>query len=75
MSLGPRLKKFLRFGLTGVGATTAISAIMSIVSVYKLVEPSDEQTVGLTPGDFVGFYAVLLAGGLGLMFLGLRRWK
>ncbi len=75
MSLAPRLKKFLRFALTGVGATTAISAVMGIVSAYQLVEPSDEQTVGITPGDFVGFYAVLLFGGLVMMFFGQRRWK
>jgi hypothetical protein len=70
----PLLKKLLRFALIGGGASAVISAIVGTISAYKLIEPSDEQAVGITPGDFVGFYAVMLLGGLAMIFFGLR-WK
>jgi hypothetical protein len=66
------LKKFLRFALVGGGASAVISAIVGVISAYRLIEPSDEQAVGITPGDFVGFYAVMLLGGAAMIFFGLR---
>jgi hypothetical protein len=66
------LKKFLRFALVGGGASAVISAIVGVISAYQLIEPSDEQAVGITPGDFVGFYAVMLLAGAGMIFFGLR---
>lgn len=66
------MKKFLRFALVGGGASAVISAIVGVISAYRLIEPSDEQAVGITPGDFVGFYAVMLLGGAAMIFFGLR---
>ena len=72
MSDEPWTKRFLRFALIGAGASAVISAIVGIVSAYQLIEPSDEQAVGITPGDFVGFYALMILGGLAMIFVGLK---
>ena len=61
--------------LVGSGATMVVSAIVGVVSAYMLIEPSDEQAVGITPGDFVGYYAVMILIGAGMIFFGLRKKK
>jgi hypothetical protein len=70
-----KLRKILRFGLIGSGAMMIVSAVTGIYSAYALIEPSDKEAVGLTPGDFVGFYAVMLLLGAGLVVIGLRFKK
>ena len=75
MKIDPRLEKFLRFGLIGCGAMSVVSAIVGIIGAYQLIEPSDEQSVGVTPFDFAGFYLVMLLGGLGMIWFGLRQRK
>lgn len=77
MSMDPWLKKILCYGLIGCGGSSVVSAVVGIISAYTLIEPSDEQAVGITPGDFVGFYVVLLLGGIAMIWFGLwlRRRK
>jgi fructose-1,6-bisphosphatase/inositol monophosphatase family enzyme len=70
-----KLRKFIRVALIGSGAMMVVSAATGIYSAYALLEPSDKEAVGLTPGDFVGFYAVMAAIGGGLVFFGLRKKK
>ena len=69
------MKKFLRFALIGGGASAVISAVIGIISAFKLIEPSDEQAVGITPWDFVGFYALMILVGAAMIFFGLRMRK
>jgi hypothetical protein len=71
----PWTKKLLRFALIGAGASAVVSAVVGVISAYQLIEPSDEQAVGITPGDFVGFYAVMVLIGLAMIFFGLRLRK
>ena len=66
------MKKFLRFALIGGGASAVISAVIGVISAYELIEPSDQQAVGIAPSDFVGFYVVMLLFGAGMIFFGLR---
>ncbi|MBI5771316.1 MAG: hypothetical protein HZA93_26310 [Verrucomicrobia bacterium] len=61
--------------LVGSGATMIVSATTGIYSAYALIEPTDAKDVGITPGDFVGFYVVLALLGGGLVFFGLRTKK
>ncbi len=69
------MKKLLRYALIGGGAAAGISAVVGVISAYQLIEPSDEQAVGITPGDFVGFYAVMALLGAAMIFGGLRLKK
>lgn len=69
------MKKLLRYALIGGGASAVISAVIGVISAYQLIEPSDEQAVGVTPGDFVGFYAVMLAVGAAMIYAGWRLRK
>jgi integral membrane sensor domain MASE1 len=73
----PWSKRFLRFALIGVGGSAILSAVIGVISAYQLVEPSDEQAVGITPRDFLISYAVMAAVGGVMIFLGwrLRRKK
>ena len=69
------MKKFLSFALIGSGALSVVSAISGIISAYILIDPSDQQAVGITPGDFVGFYVLMILFGAGLIFGGFRLRK
>ena len=75
MSDEPWMKKFLRFALVGGGASAVLSAVIGTISAFKLIEPSDEQAVGITPWDFVGFYALMALVGAAMIFFGLRMRK
>ncbi len=75
MKLDPRLKNYLSYGFIGCGAMSIVSSIMGIVSAYVLVEASDEQAVGITPGDFVLTYATMILLGAGLVYFGFRLRK
>ena len=66
------MKKLLRLGLIGGGASSIVSAIVGVVSAFQLIEPSDAEAVGITPWDFVGFYAVIFLLGAGMIYGGWR---
>jgi len=72
VSAEPLPKKLLRFALIGAGGSAVVSAVIGIISAYQLIEPSDEQSVGITPGDFVGLYVLMLLVGAAMIFFGLR---
>ena len=74
MSLDPHLKKFLRFGLIGTGALAVMSAVVNIVGAYQLIDPSSEESLGITRNELVGTYGVILLVGAALIYAGLR-WK
>lgn len=72
MSLDPRLRKFLRIGLIGCGAATVMSAAVSIYATYQLIEPADAESLGITRGEFVRTYVVLLVIGAAMAIVGWR---
>jgi hypothetical protein len=74
MSLDPLLKKILRIGLIGCGAMAVMSAIVNIVATWQLIDPSSEESLGVTRNELVGTYAVILLVGAALIYAGLR-WK
>ena len=74
VSLPPRLQKFLRLGLIGLGAMTAMSAVVNIVAAWQLIEPAEEQSLGITRNEFIVTYGVLLLAGATMIFFGLR-WR
>ncbi len=75
MSLDPRFAKLLRFGLTGLGALTVVSALVNIIATWQLIDAAEEQSLGITRGEFVGTYAVIFLVGAGMIFFGLRGRK
>ena len=68
MSLPPRLKKFLRLGLIGLGAMTAMSAVVNILAAWQLIEPAEEQSLGITRNEFIVTYGVMLLAGATMIF-------
>lgn len=75
VKLDPTLKKFLRFGLVGFGALTIMSALVGMISAWQLIEAAEEQSLGITRGEFVGTYAVTLLVGATMVWLGFRLGK
>ncbi len=75
MSFDPRFAKLLRFGLTGLGTLTVVSALVNIIATWQLIDAAEEQSIGITRGEFVGTYAVIFFVGAAMIFFGLRGRK
>jgi hypothetical protein len=75
MKIPPLLAGFLRFMLIALGATAVLSAVVSIMAVVRLLEPSDEESMGLSRNFLLVEYAVQLLAGLAMLFIGFRRRK
>lgn len=73
MSGGRGPSKGFRFVLTGIGALVIISALVNIVSAGMLIEPSDEQSLGITRTEIFAQYGAGLLVGTTLLWLGVRR--
>jgi uncharacterized BrkB/YihY/UPF0761 family membrane protein len=71
----PLLWKLVRYVLIALGATTMVSAVVNVIGAFQLIEPSDEQSLGITRREFVITYAIIFAVGALLLWLGLRRWR
>lgn len=69
------IAKAIRLGLASTGAMTIMSGIVGIIAAIQLIEPSEEQSLGISRNEFVGSYAVLITIGLLLVWLGFRRRK
>ena len=63
----------LRLVLIAAGASTLVSALVNLMAAIRLLEPSDEQVIGLSRGYLLIAYSLqLVLGGL-LIFLGCRK--
>lgn len=71
----PFLAKATRFLLIGSGVLAVASAVINIIATWRLIEPSDEEALGITRNEFIAWYAVLLVVGVGLIVLGVRLKK
>jgi hypothetical protein len=69
------LLRFLRFALIGVGAMTLTSAVINIIAAMRLIEPSDEASLGATRGEIVSWFIGPLLFGIALIVLGAWPWK
>lgn len=74
MSLDPRLKKFLGFGLIGTGALTVMSGVVGIIGSWQLIDSAEAQSLGVTRGEFIVTYAVFLLVGAAMVYFG-WRWR
>lgn len=70
MSVDPRIAKALCYALIGFGALTLMSAVVNGLAVAQLIEPSDEESLGISRG----WSALLLGVGITMILLGLR-WR
>jgi hypothetical protein len=75
VKLDPRLKKFLGFGLIGMGALCAMSGVVNIAASYALVDEADAASLGVSRNEFVITYAGFLIVGAVLIFFGWRLKK
>ncbi|MCX6955052.1 MAG: hypothetical protein NTV51_23095 [Verrucomicrobia bacterium] len=71
MKLDPTLRKFLRFGLIGFGALAVMSAVVNMIAAWQLIEAAEEQSLGITRGEFVAAYGVILLVGVAMVVAGL----
>ena len=72
MSGEPLTRRLLRFALIGLGGSSILSAVIGVISAYQLVEPSDQQSLGITPRDFLISYFVIAALGGAMVIIGWR---
>ncbi len=49
-----------------------MSAAVSIYATYQLIEPADAESLGITRGEFVRTYVVLLVIGAAMAIVGWR---
>jgi hypothetical protein len=71
----PLVVKAVSYVLIGFGATLIISGVVNIVAAWQLIEPAEEQSLGVTRQQIVGWFSLLLVAGLTLVVLGVRRFK
>jgi len=74
VKLSPLVRKFLRLGLIGLGAVTVVSSVVNIVATWNLIEAAEEQSLGISRGEFVLTYAAMLPVGAAMIYFGLR-WR
>jgi hypothetical protein len=71
----PLFAKALRYVLISFGATLVISGVVNIAAAWQLVESAEEQALGVTHNEIIGWFALLAAMGVALIVTGLRRGK
>jgi hypothetical protein len=71
----PRVAKLLRGALIGSGAMLVTSAVVNVIAAVKLIEPSDEATIGLTRGEVIFAFSGSFLVGAAMIYCGLvLRW-
>lgn len=74
VKLSPLVRSLLSFGLIGLGALTVISSVVNIVATWNFIDAAEEQSLGISRGEFVLTYAALLPVGVAMIYFGLR-WR
>jgi hypothetical protein len=67
--------KAVRYLLISAGSTLVISGVVNITAAWQLIEPAEEQSLGVSRAEVVGWFAVWLLLGVGLILIGLRKGK
>ncbi|HWA10029.1 MAG TPA: hypothetical protein VG838_11310 [Opitutaceae bacterium] len=73
MPLPPAAARLLRIALVVLGALVLMDAVVNLFAAIELIEPSDEESIGLTRNFVLGEYSVQLLVGAAMLFFGLRR--
>ena len=71
----PFFRKALRLGLIGAGSIAIVSAVVNIFTTWKLMEPTDEESLGITRNEITLWFATLIVIGVALIYLGVRQKK
>jgi hypothetical protein len=75
MPLPPLIAKGLRIALVVLGALAITSAVVNIIAAVELLEPGDEEALGLSRHWLIAQYALQIVLGAVMIFIGLRRRK
>ena len=75
MPLPPLIVRGLRIALVVLGALAIASAVVNIIAAVELLEPGDEEALGLSRHWLIGQYVVQIVLGAAMIFIGLRRRK
>ena len=75
MPLPPLIAKGLRVALIVFGALAIASAIVNIIAAGELLEPGDEEALGLSRHWLLAQYALQIVVGAAMIFFGFRRRK
>ena len=75
MPLPPLIVKGLRIVLIVLGALAITSAVVNIIAAVELLEPGDEEALGLSPNWLLAQYAVQIVLGAVMIFFGFHRRK
>jgi uncharacterized membrane protein len=71
----PLLAKAFRYILIALGGSLVTSGVVNIIAAWTLIEKAEEEYLGVTRHEVVGWFALLILAGIGLMVLGWRRTK
>jgi hypothetical protein len=69
------LAKTFRYLLIALGGSLTVSGVVNIIAAWTLIEKAEEESLGVTRNEVVGWFALLIVAGAGLMILGWRRTK
>ena len=75
MPLPPLIVKGLRIVLIVLGALAITSAVVNTIAAVELLEPGDEEVLGLSRHWLIGQYVVQIVLGAVMIFIGFRRRK
>ena len=75
MPLPPLLARGLRIALIVLGALAITSAVVNIIAAVALLEPGDEEKLGLSRDWLLAQYALQVVLGAAMIFFGFRRRK
>jgi hypothetical protein len=75
MPLPPLIAKGLRIALIVLGALAITSAVVNIIAAVELLEPGDEEALGLSRHWLLAQYALQIVLGAVMIFIGFRRRK
>ena len=75
MPLPPLIAKGLRIVLIVLGALAITSAVVNIIAAVELLEPGDEEALGLSRHWLIAEYSLQIVLGAVMIFIGFRRRK
>jgi hypothetical protein len=75
MDLPALLAKSRRYILISLGGSLLISGLVNLMAAWTLIQKAEEESLGVTRNEVVGWFALLILAGIGLMVLGWRQPK
>jgi len=75
MPLPPLIVRGLRIALIVLGALAITSAVVNIIAAVELLEPGDEEALGLSRHWLIAQYSLQIVLGAVMIFIGFRRRK